>query len=280
MNIIDDYLPVNKYSRPGTKIKPTKIAVHYVGNAGSSAKGNRNYFASGKVYASSHYIIGLNGEILRLIPEDEISYCTNQANSYTISIECCHPDNSGKFNTATLNSLIELCTDICKRRNFSPLKDIIRHYDVTQKACPLWWAPNGPNKNANSDFNAFKSAVAEFMESGNKIVKADIEVITETNIKINGKVIKINRILKDDKNYIDLRGLEAAGFKVGFDTNTKLLILNNKVSELPINVDGKETSVEAINIEGNNYVPIRSIASATETFDVGYINGDVVINKK
>ena len=103
MKITDAYLPINKHSRPGSKIKPTKIAVHYVGNAGSSAKGNRNYFASGKVYASSHYIIGLEGEILRLIPEDEISYCTNQANSYTISIECCHPDNTGKFNSKTLS---------------------------------------------------------------------------------------------------------------------------------------------------------------------------------
>jgi putative N-acetylmuramoyl-L-alanine amidase len=163
MKITDAYLPINKHSRPGSKIKPTKIAVHYVGNAGSSAKGNRNYFASGKVYASSHYIIGLEGEILRLIPEDEISYCTNQANSYTISIECCHPDNTGKFNSKTLQSLIELCADICKRHGFNPLTDIIRHYDVTKKCCPAWWSPNGLNKNANADFKAFKQSVKDKM---------------------------------------------------------------------------------------------------------------------
>lgn len=284
MQITNDYLPISRYHRPGNNISPTKIAVHYVGNAGSSAKGNRNYFANCTNYVSAHYIIGLNGEILRLIPENEISYCTNQANSYTISIECCHPDNTGKFNNKTLKALIELCADICKRRGFNPLTDIIRHYDVTQKACPLWWAPNGPNKNANADFKAFKSAVAEFIKAGSKItneaVKEETEVVTETNIKINGKVIKINRIFKDGKNYIDLRGLEAAGFKVGFDADTKLPILNNKIKELPINVDGKETSIEAVNIEGNNYVPIRSIAAATDAFAVGYINGDVIINKK
>lgn len=159
MNITNDYLPIGKYHRPGTKIKPTKIAVHYVGNAGSSAKGNRNYFANCSNYVSSHYIIGLNGEILRLIPENEISYCTNQANSYTISIECCHPDRTGKFNDKTLEALIELCADICKRYGFNPLTDIVRHYDVTKKACPLWWAPNGPNKSANADFIAFKNSV-------------------------------------------------------------------------------------------------------------------------
>ena len=118
------------------------------------------------------------------------------------------------------------------------------------------------------------------MKATNKIVKEETEVVTETNIRVNGKVIKINRIFKDGKNYIDLRGLEAAGFKVGFNADTKLPTLNNKLSELPINVDGKETSVEAVNIEGHNFVPIRSIASVTGTFDVGYINGDVVINKK
>lgn len=280
MQITDSYLPISSYHRPGNIINPTKIAVHYIGNAGSSAQGNRNYFANCLNYVSSHYIIGLNGEILRLIPENEISYCTNQANSYTISIECCHPDSTGKFNDKTLNALIELCADICKRRGFNPNKDIIRHYDITQKACPLWWAPNGPNKNANADFTAFKSAVAEFLKTDNKTAKEDEEMVSETNIKINGKVIKINRIFKDGKNYIDLRGLEVAGFKVGFNADTKLPTLDNKISELPINVDGKETSVETINIEGNNYVPIRSIAAATGTFNVGYINGDVVINKK
>lgn len=284
MNITEDYLPINKYSRPGRKIKPTKIAVHYVGNAGSSAKGNRNYFASGKVYSSSHYIVGLDGEILKLIPEGEISYCTNQANSYTISIECCHPDKSGKFNNKTLNALIELCADICKRYGFNPLTDIIRHYDVTRKACPLWWAPNGPNKNANADFVAFKNSVKSKMN--NKVeqvvrVEEDDEMVTETNIKINGKVIKINRIFKDGKNYIDLRGLEEAGFKVGFNADTKLPTLDNNVIELPVNVDGKETSVEAVNIKNHNFVPIRSIAAATKAFDVNYTNDDgVVINKK
>lgn len=180
MKITDEYLPINKHSRPGSKIKPTKIAVHYVGNAGSSAKGNRNYFASGKVYASSHYIIGLEGEILRLIPENEISYATNQANSYTISIECCHPDSTGKFNSKTLQALIELCADICKRHRFNPLTDIIRHYDVTKKCCPAWWSPNGLNKNANADFNTFKQSVKDKMNG--KTTKEE-EDMTKAEVK-------------------------------------------------------------------------------------------------
>lgn len=219
MNITNNYLPISKYHMPGTKIKPSKIAVHYVGNAGSSAKGNRNYFASCSNYVSSHYIIGLNGEILRLIPENEISYCTNQANSYTISIECCHPDGTGKFNDKTLEALIELCADICKRYGFNPLTDIIRHYDVTKKACPLWWAPNGPNKSANADFIAFKNSVKNKIAGEEKVVKQ--------NIKINGKVKAVNAINKDGYTYIKIRDLSDI-VSIGYDKETKLISVSVK----------------------------------------------------
>lgn len=35
--------------------------------------------------------------------------------------------------------MAELAADICKRRGFDPGKDVIRHYDVTGKKCPLWY---------------------------------------------------------------------------------------------------------------------------------------------
>lgn len=141
-------LTPNKYSRPQTPLKKVAaVAVHYVGNAGSSAEANRNYFENLKsgannVYASSHYIVGLKGEIIQCIPESEYSYCTNQANSYTISIEHCHPDGTGKPNVDTYYALVELTADICKRYDLKPLEDIIRHYDVTGKKCPLWFVNN------------------------------------------------------------------------------------------------------------------------------------------
>jgi N-acetylmuramoyl-L-alanine amidase CwlA len=151
--------------------KVSKIAVHYVGNAGSTAKGNRNYFESLKdnhaAYASAHYIIGINGEIIQCIPENEVAYCTNQANSYSISIENCHPLADGKFTEATRKSLIELCADICKRYNLNPATDIIRHYDVTGKACPLYWV-NNPH-----DFITFKKEVMDYMSGGDDMIKID-----------------------------------------------------------------------------------------------------------
>ena len=190
MNIQRQFLTPNKYSRPQSPLKKVlKIAVHYVGNAGSSAQGNRNYFESLKngkgIYASSHYIIGLNGEIIQCIPENEWSYATNEANGYSISIENCHPTADGKFTQATRQSLIELCADICQRYNLNPLKDIIRHYDVTGKQCPLYWV-NHPD-----DFVKFKNEVKAYMEG-------DVDM-GELN-KLKERIAALENRLTEDEN--------------------------------------------------------------------------------
>lgn len=74
--------------------------------------------------------------------------------------------------------------------------------------------------------------------------------------------------------------MEQAGFVVGYDKNTKIPSITNKPKELQLIVDGIETSVEAVNINVNNYVSIRSLAAATGAFDVGYESGRVVVKIK
>lgn len=147
-NIEERLLTINPYSRSGEKQnKIEKIVVHWVGNAGSSAIANRNYFENlritHKTYASSHYVIGFNGEIIRCIPEDEVAFHSGSysMNRKSIGIEDCHPDWDGKFNDNTYNSLVELCADICKRYNLG-IDAIIRHYDVTGKECPRYYVRN------------------------------------------------------------------------------------------------------------------------------------------
>lgn len=170
MKITENFLTPNKYSRPQKTLeKVTKIAVHYVGNPNTSAAANRNYFENqknGGTYVSSHYIIGLQGEIIQCIPLNEWSYCTNQANGYSISIECCHPDSTGKFNEATEQSLAELCAYLLEKFGLG-VDDVIRHYDVTGKQCPLYWSPTKYQSAevANARFKAFKDRVAALMKA-------------------------------------------------------------------------------------------------------------------
>lgn len=165
MNIQEKLLTVNQFSRPGIKRNSTtKIAVHYVGNPGTSAIANRNYFENCKstgVYVSSNYIVGLDGEVIRCVPDDEMAYCTNQANSYSISIETCHPDRSGKFNSKTYASLVELCAMLLKKYKLTE-NDLIRHFDVTGKVCPKCFVAasnGGTDDNALTAWKKFKADV-------------------------------------------------------------------------------------------------------------------------
>ena len=139
-------LTKNKNSRPGIALdKVQGVVIHYTANPGTDAKANRNYFESRKdcpdksaYKVSSHYIIGLDGTIIQCIPEDEVAYASNDRNRDTISIECCHPDETGKFNDATYHSMVELCAWLCLKFDLNE-EDVIRHYDVTGKNCPKYF---------------------------------------------------------------------------------------------------------------------------------------------
>lgn len=158
-----NYLTVNEYSRPGNKLRNVNaIVIHYVGNPGTTAAQNRSYFEGLKdghgTSASSHYIVGLEGEIIQCVPLDEISYASNERNGDTISIECCHPDETGQFNAATYDSLVKLTAALCNTYGLSPDKDIIRHYDITGKKCPLYFVDN------EEEWYGFKLSVQAAMQ--------------------------------------------------------------------------------------------------------------------
>lgn len=147
--ITQNYLTRNAYSRPGIKLsKVNGIVVHYTANQNSTALENRNYFESlatnHKTHASSHFIIGIDGEIIQCIPLTEISYASNSRNHDTISIECCYKDDNGKFTNATYKSLVALVKDLMDYYSLDS-DDVIRHYDITGKLCPIYFVRN-PNE--------------------------------------------------------------------------------------------------------------------------------------
>ena len=141
--VSQEFLTVNRYSRPGIKLTGIgAIVIHYIGNPGTTAEQNRNYFDSlsqtGETYASSNFLIGIDGEIIQLVPCDEIAYCSNSRNIDTLSIECCHPDETGKFSDATYASLVRLTAWLCGKFGLST-GDLLRHYDVSGKICPKYY---------------------------------------------------------------------------------------------------------------------------------------------
>ena len=136
-------LDVNAYSRPGIRTEQiTGIVIHYTANPGSTAQENRDYFNglqySHETEASSNFVIGLDGEIIQCVPTWEVAYASNERNIDTVSIECCHPDESGAFTDATYRSLVRLTAWLCEKFGLTQ-DDVIRHYDVTGKICPKYF---------------------------------------------------------------------------------------------------------------------------------------------
>ena len=159
-----DYLPVNPYSRPGDPLeKINGVVIHYVGNPGTTAHANRNYFeslSSGEegTYASSHFIVGLDGEVIQCVPLTEIAYASNSRNEDTVSIEVCHPDETGEFSHVTYDRTVELTAWLCREFRLNPETDVIRHYDVTGKECPRYYVEHP------EAWDTFRADVAAEME--------------------------------------------------------------------------------------------------------------------
>ena len=142
-NIDVQLLTVNAYSRPGTQSdKIENIVIHYTANPGTTAEQNRNYFEglrdSKKTRASSHFIVGLKGEIVQCVPTWEIAYASNERNADTVSIETCHKTADGTYTNATYDSMVQLTAWLCEKFGLTEA-DVIRHYDITGKICPKYF---------------------------------------------------------------------------------------------------------------------------------------------
>lgn len=158
-----ELLTPNSYSRPQTATERIQnIVIHYTANPGATAQQNRDYFESLKdthlTKASSHFIVGLEGEIVQCIPTWEEAYASNNRNIDTISIECCHPDQTGQFNHATYRSMINLSAWLCLKFGLNE-QDLIRHYDITGKICPKYFV------DYPEEWETFKSDVGKALEN-------------------------------------------------------------------------------------------------------------------
>ncbi len=154
--IEDAVIPIDGISRRGRLLDKVKdIVVHYVGNPGTSARANRDWYGNPLSSVSSHFIVGLDGEVLLCVPMNEVSSASNWRNHDTISIEVCHPDDSGIFNDQTYASLVKLTAWLLEQTRLN-VDHIIRHHDVTGKECPRWFVRDP------AAWEQFKSDVENF----------------------------------------------------------------------------------------------------------------------
>jgi len=159
------FLPENEYSRPGTKLDAVNaIVIHNIGNPGTTAEQNRNYFANlattQERRASSNFIICLDGSIIQCVPVDEVAYASNDRNNDTLSIEICHPDDTGRFTEESYAAAVRLTAWLCTRFDLTST-DLLRHHDIRPSSdCPRYFVNN------ESAWTTFKADVQRAIDRG------------------------------------------------------------------------------------------------------------------
>jgi N-acetylmuramoyl-L-alanine amidase len=190
LEIKNDFLSMNPYSRRGEIRKETLgIVIHWPQSAGSTAKVVRDYFESLKdqpalidgpddtqipnpklTWGSTQYTVGLEGEIIRMMGDDEvafqvgadepdpksgkiytdftrkhfINYSTNpnNPNYCCVGIEVCHPDWTGEFTESSLLSAAKLSAMLIRKYKLG-IENVCRHWDIVgNKECPLYYVVN------------------------------------------------------------------------------------------------------------------------------------------
>jgi len=134
-------------SRGGCDIK--KIVIHYTGDKGATAKNELDYFAREKTGTSAHYFVddkiiahsvknrdrawhcGLGGGTFESSHHPKYGIVTN---SNSIGIEVC-VDKKGHIKYETYKNVCKLVQWLMALYNIEG-KNVVRHYDVTGKACP------------------------------------------------------------------------------------------------------------------------------------------------
>lgn len=218
-------LTPNLYSRPQLPLKQVKkLVIHWVANPGSSALANRNYFENLKagtrgIYASSHYLVGLDGEVIQCIPDTEVAYHAKNANTYSLGIEVCHIDSEGQFSPTTYASLIELCTHLCYTYTLDPATALIRHYDVTGKVCPKYYVQHP------AQWRKLKEDIVAQLNANYLQVYKNIQPQL-INIQLNETLKQISAFLNEGHYYVKLRDLEDSSIEVGYDEGSNIPTLN------------------------------------------------------
>ena len=129
----------------GRKQPVEYIVVHYTANNGDTAQGNGNYFSQPNRNASAHYFVDESNVVQSVKDTDTAWHCGAKSykhpkcrNDNSIGVEMCsEKDQNGQYyiNQETQYTAVELIKVLMAKYSI-PIKNVIRHYDVTGKMCP------------------------------------------------------------------------------------------------------------------------------------------------
>ena len=181
MTLIQRLLNPGPYTRPQIPLTEVSALIyHWVGNAGTNAEQNERYFNSlaeeGPRHGSYHYLVDLDGTVYQLIPDNEVAWHGGPAektkpgiatalpklpNYCTIGISYCHEDWTGIPSLQVYESLLNIGLFLCEKYGIDPETRVYRHYDITGKDCPKYWA------DAHDDWRKFVMHLSKSVAYGN-----------------------------------------------------------------------------------------------------------------
>lgn len=191
MTIIEDFIPINPFSRDGTKLKSKKgIVLHYTATPGAPAKNISRYFSGLKDqnpndnvadrYAGAHFSVDRTSKV-QSIPTNERGYHCGSTQPYlpdairmlganpnnsTVGIEMCI-EADGSIHEQTFQHAADLVVWLIQKEGFPNV--LFTHKGVVGwKDCPLPWVKNP------SEFERFKKVVNEKL-SGKGALKMTVE---------------------------------------------------------------------------------------------------------
>lgn len=146
---------------------------HYTGNDGDTDEANAKYFTGANRQASAHRFID-DDSVTCSVKFSRIAWhCGSETGKYyhdkcrnynSIGIELCDTKHDGKYNISakTRANAVAYGKTLAVKYGFKQSEQL-RHYDVTHKKCPAYWA--GAN---NSDWDKFKADLYEGYFIGKK----------------------------------------------------------------------------------------------------------------
>lgn len=136
------------YSRSVRSLADIKyLVIHYTGGSSDTAKNNADYFAREAVGVSAHYFVD-ETTVWQSVPDNHAAWHCGTKGTYhhptcrngnSIGIElCARKNNQGEYYFPAETEVLaaELTKALMKKYEI-PIGNVVRHWDVTHKSCPL-----------------------------------------------------------------------------------------------------------------------------------------------
>lgn len=199
----------SNYTKGRKGYKICKITPHHMSGVLSGSQCAK-IFQNSKRNASANYCIGVNGDIVCSVEEENRAWTSSSSwnDCQAITIEVSNSKNSGNYpiSNASWKSLIKLCVDICKRYKFKLKYDGTKNGSLTRH-----------NMYANTDCPGkyLQSKFPELVKEVNK----QLENKKDTSTVNKKKTLKQDCVLYSNK--------DLTGTKYTYKKNTTVKILKN-----------------------------------------------------